>query len=382
MAQGNPDLILVVDDTASSRAVLARGLEAKGFATLVAAGGEAALELIEAGQPDLVLLDVMMPGMNGLEVLERVRKNAPSSDLPVIMATSRSDASDVVRALETGANDYIIKPVDLAICTARIRTQLALRRTTLELRDATRALERRNEELTRINREKNHILGMAAHDLRNPLSVIKFYSDFLLLNERLPADQRDTFLKTIRGTSVSMVALVDDLLSISKIEAGELQLHPATTDLRRLIVQNVELNRVLAAAKQMEIALALPDDLPALSIDAAKIEQVLDNLITNAVKYSPPPNRIDVQAEVQAHSVVVSVTDHGPGIPESEQAQLFQPFKRTSVQSTGGESSTGLGLAIARRIVEGHGGRIGLESQPGRGTRFWFSLPLMALIRP
>lgn len=376
MTHGSRDHILVVDDTASVRLVLQRGLRVAGYDTLVAESGPAALASISRSLPDLVLLDEMMPGMSGHEVLAFLRGRWSSTDLPVIMVTARDDARDIVSALDAGANDYIVKPVDLSVCMARIRTQLTLKRTTAQLVEATKTLLMRNDELERLNREKNQLLGMAAHDLRNPLSVIRYYSDFLLgINDATP-DQREQFLRTIREQSDEMVTLVNDLLSISRIEAGELQLNREPTDLRALIEHKVELSRVLAAAKQMEIALLLPHELPPLLIDGAKTEQVLDNLLSNAVKYSPPPNRIDVDAQVRSAEVMVSVTDHGPGIPADEQSALFQPFRRTSVRSTGGESSTGLGLAIARRIVEGHGGKIGLESQQGRGSRFWFTLPL------
>ena len=369
-----PSYILVVDDTASSRAVLAKGLSAVGYETALAASGEEALASVSNRRPDLILLDVMMPGLSGLEVLERLRKTYSSTDLPVIMVTGATDARDVVSALEAGANDYMTKPVDLGVCSARIRTQLALGVAAAELRETTRTLSVRNAELERLDREKNHLLGMAAHDLRNPLSVIKFYSDFLLNEYECTPEERQHFLRTILTTSDSMVTLLDDILSMARIESGELQLNMQSTDISTLIEEKVSLNRVLAGAKQMEIQMRLPA-LPLMMIDGPKIGQVLDNLLTNAVKYSPPPNRIDVAAESEAGLVSISVTDHGPGIPEAEQPQVFLPFRRTSVRSTGGEASTGLGLAIARRIIEGHGGTIGLESAVGHGSRFWFSLP-------
>ena len=376
MAPSDSDLILVVDDTASSRAVLTRGLGSVGYSTCAAASGLEAIELVRERRPALLLLDVMMPGLSGLEVLAHLRESHVSSDLPVIMVTAREDASDVVAALTAGANDYIIKPVDLSVCCARINTQLELRRAAADLRAAKHVVTERNAELERLDREKNHLLGMAAHDLRNPLSVIKFYSEFLLMDTEAPREDRVQFLKTICTTSDAMLKLLDDLLSLSRIESGQLQLNRQPTDVRALIEEKVALNRVLATNKSMVIDLDVSPLLPELSIDGPKIGQVLDNLITNAVKYSPPPNAIHVAAGLDAVEIAISVTDHGPGIPEDERAQLFEPFKRTSVRSTGGESSTGLGLAIARRIVEGHGGRIGLDSTVGRGSRFWFSLPL------
>lgn len=361
MVASEAELILVVDDTASSRAVLAKGLATVGFETITAADGPSALELVRSRRPALVLLDVMMPGMSGSEVLEHLRREHARADLPIIMITARDDRSDVVAALTAGANDYLVKPVDLTVCSARMRAQLELRRANAELRAAIR--------------EKNHFLGMAAHDLRNPLSVIKFYSEFLLMDLDCPVEERAQFVKTICTTSDQMLRMVDDLLSVAKIESGQLQLNRLATDVRALVEEKVNLNRVLAGNKGITIELELAPSLPRLAIDGPKIGQVLDNLITNAVKFSPSPNAIRVVARMSADEVVISVEDQGPGIPEEERAHLFQPFKRTSVRSTGGETSTGLGLAIARRIVEGHGGRIGLQSEVGRGSCFWFSLP-------
>jgi two-component system, OmpR family, sensor kinase len=245
-----------------------------------------------------------------------------------------------------------------------------------ELADAQRALAKQNVALVALNEEKNRLLGMAAHDLRNPLGVIMSYAKFLdrMAGARLDAKERQ-FLAQIEKSSQFMLRLLEDLLDISQIESGKLNLVLAPLDLAALVNNNVALNRVLAGAKQIGIELALPPALPPLQADATKIEQVLNNLISNAVKYSHAGTTLRVMVDADAQSVTVAVRDQGQGIPEAELAKLFQPFSKTTVKSTAGEKSTGLGLAITRRIVEGHGGRIAVESRVGAGSTFSFSLP-------
>lgn len=251
-----------------------------------------------------------------------------------------------------------------------------LSRVNNELANLQRQMAKANIELARLNEQKNQLLGMAAHDLRNPLGVIMSYAKFLdrIAGVRLD-DQERRFLAQIAKSSQFMLRLLEDLLDVSQIESGKLQLNLAPLDLAAAVAGSVELNRMLAGAKN--IAIELPPQAAALWVeaDATKIEQVLNNLISNAVKYSPPGTTVGVTLEADAGEVTVRVRDQGQGIPAAELSRLFQPFSKTSVKSTGGEKSTGLGLAITRRIVEGHGGHIGVESRVGEGSRFSFSLP-------
>lgn len=246
-----------------------------------------------------------------------------------------------------------------------------------ELVTAQRELIKRNIELERLHELKNEFIGMAAHDLRNPLQVIQGYS-VMLLNKHfgdLNAEQRQ-FISVIKRNSEFMVKLITDLLYISKIDAGKLKLEAKETDLIDLLKQNVELNRLLLEQKQIRILFVADDELPNVLVDAAKIEQVLNNLISNAGKFSAPNTTVEVRADKTDTEVVVSVRDEGQGIPAGELDRLFIPFENLSVKSTGGEQSTGLGLAIVKRVVEGHKGRIWVQSEIGVGSTFSFSLPL------
>jgi two-component system, OmpR family, sensor kinase len=246
-----------------------------------------------------------------------------------------------------------------------------------ELVTAQRELTKRNVELERLNEIKNRFIGIAAHDLRNPLQVIEGYSQMLVdgqLGRVSPGQEK--VISVIRKNSDYMLKLVTDLLHISKVEAGKLHLELREIDLPALLETNVEFNRLLAGQKQIEIMLSREEDIPTLRLDAPKIEQVLNNLIGNAIKFSYPKTTVEVRAVRRERDVVVDVRDEGQGIPAGELDRLFIPFESLSVKSTGGEPSTGLGLAIAKRIVEGHGGEMRVRSEEGVGSTFSFSLPV------
>jgi len=250
-----------------------------------------------------------------------------------------------------------------------------------ERKRAEEEITQKNAQLVELNKEKNRLLGMAAHDLRNPLSIVNTASAFLLddASQRLPEAKRAEFLRRINSGSKFMLRLIDDLLDVAKIEAGKLDLELREGDLCALIEENLAINRMLANNKSIRLDFAPESGLPPLRFDRDKIEQVLNNLVSNALKFSAPGTTVTVLASRGDGNVVVSIRDQGQGIPTEELDQLFKPFGRTSVRGTAGEKSSGLGLAICRRIVEGHGGRIWAESELGKGSVFSFSLPVTTL---
>ena len=233
------------------------------------------------------------------------------------------------------------------------------------------------EQVVRFNDSKNKFLGMAAHDLRSPITVIKGYAD--LLADGLMGNLDDTQKKPIRAITRNcdkMLALIDDLLDVSAIESGHLTVEIREVDLRDYLTEAHRNNALLARSKSIELALEMPGTLPKVSMDPDRIDQVINNLITNAIKFSKPGSRIVLRSVLSEGAVAISVTDQGQGIPREEISKIFQYFGKTNILPTAGEKSTGLGLAIAKRMVEAHGGKIGVESQPGKGSTFTFTLPL------
>ena len=246
-----------------------------------------------------------------------------------------------------------------------------------DLVNMQREMAKKNRELDELNKLKNQFLGIAAHDLRNPLGVIMGYSDFLIEEvEDILNEDQNQMLKSILESSEFMLRLLNELLDISAIESGNLTLNLVKSDLVKLVRKNIELNNVIAHKKNIIIHLHYTDDIPEIVFDPSKIEQVLNNLISNAVKFSPPGNDVNVRISKSEGYLVVAIADQGPGIPETEREKLFKPFQKTSVKSTAGEKSTGLGLSIVRNLILGHKGKIWVESTVGKGSIFYFSLPL------
>lgn len=247
-----------------------------------------------------------------------------------------------------------------------------------ELITAQRELARRNAELTRSNEEKNQLLGVAAHDLRNPLAAIYSCSEFLLDESKHLDDDSLEMLRAVKTSSLYMLQLIEDILHLSRMDSGKIELRTRSFDLIELVTRHVGVNRPIAARKNITIDLHLELNLPAIEADPHKIEQVLENLISNAIKFSPPQTVVKVTLGRDGPRLKIAVADQGPGIPVAERGKLFLPFSRTSVRPTAGEQSSGLGLAIARKIVEAHRGRIWLESEVGKGTTFLVTLPIQA----
>lgn len=246
-----------------------------------------------------------------------------------------------------------------------------------ELVNMQRELAKKNNELDELNKLKNQFLGIAAHDLRNPLGVIMGYSNYMLEDCEAPlTPEQNEMMLSILSSSEFMLKLLNDLLDISAIESGKIILEPVRADLVQLVERNIKLNNVIANKKDISIYLNTAENIPELLFDPSKIEQVLNNLISNAIKYSQPGRDIRVQLLRKVGDVIVSVADQGQGIPEQELEKLFKPFETTSVQSTGGEKSTGLGLSIVRNLINAHKGKIWVESRVGEGSVFYFSLPV------
>ncbi len=246
-----------------------------------------------------------------------------------------------------------------------------------ELVNLQRELSKKNAELKRLNELKNHFLGMAAHDIRNPLGVIMAYSEFLLdeTQDKLSKEHIE-FINTINASAHTLLALIEDLLDISHIESGKLNLDLQNTDIVRVAEENISLNRILAAKKDISIKFSCNHRPIIISIDSRKIDQVFNNLISNALKFSNPGSDVNVYIRMEGNRVLTEIIDQGTGITPDFMDKLFQPFAKASSEGTAGEKCTGLGLSIVKRIVEGHGGKISAESQPGKGSRFYFWLPI------
>lgn len=254
------------------------------------------------------------------------------------------------------------------------REMLALNQ---DLNNLTRELHKKNTQLTRLNAEKNRFLGMAAHDLRKPIGLIITYSEFLIEEADSILDKEHVgFLHTINASSTFMKRLVDDFLDVSAIEAGKFYLDLHTAAISDVMDKSLELNRLQADKKQIDLQVHCAENLPAIQMDMAKIEQVITNLVSNAIEHSDAGSMVVIRLVREQDMITASVQDFGSGIPSEDMDKLFKPFARTRAQKTAGEKSTGLGMLITRKIIEAHRGKIWVESQLGEGTTISFQLPV------
>lgn len=331
---------------------------------------------------DLCVFGPRMLQRHGEWIRERRAQEQPVL-LPCLLVAPRGRLSLASGELWEVADDVVMTPVEKVELQARIRSLLRARTLSLSLRSRNEELEaarntlmEQNERLEQLNDQKNQLLGMAAHDLRNPLGVISAYTDFLVeaLDPSLSDTQRD-FMNRIRSSSRFMLGMINDLLDLTAIESGRLRLDRVPMSPGALLRTNVDTNATLASQKEITLALEMDPDVPRLWLDPEKMEQVLNNLISNAVKFSHPGTTVRVGLHGTEAGARITVEDQGQGIPAEEIDRLFRPFGKASVRGTAGEKSTGLGLAIVKRIVNGHGGEIRVESEVGTGSTFFVDLP-------
>ncbi len=363
--------ILIADYDRLHIRILGGILKREGHLLAEAQSGERVLEIYSEFRPDLVMIEAELPGIDGLEICRRLKQTHGADCASIVFITAKAGSADVVAGLAAGAADYLRKPFNSVEVIARIR---ALLRHRILLRRQAALVD----ELSQANADKNRFLGLAANDLRNPLASIYQLSRFLSDGTvgPLPPDQLD-LVQTIFSTSQSMLGMVNELLDVVSIESGELKLNIEKTNVGSLAEKCVYVINIEAAKKKSVLQFTAPATPIVHPVDAAKLKQVIDNLLTNAVKYSPPGSTIQVEVGAAADGAhyFIAVRDQGPGIPENERHKLFKDFGRLSVQPTGGEKSTGLGLAICRKIVDAHGGTIAAENQAGGGCEFRVTLP-------
>jgi two-component system sensor histidine kinase/response regulator len=364
--------VLVVDDIPKNLQVVGTMLRNEGYEVMGATSGADALEGVRVQVPDLILLDLMMPEMDGLEACRRFKADPAVRSIPIIFLTASNEMEHLVKGFEAGAVDYITKPFNAPELLERVRTHL-------ELRHA-------RERLREMNDEKNEFMGIAAHDLRNPLSAIKGFSEMIVedaqsLRRREAKDPELCFRELeewgdrIGVTTTRMMEMVQNLLDANRIERGEMQLNLAPTDLGPALNSAIETQRPRATAKQQTIHLESEPAPAMVLVDPSVIVQVLENLVSNAVKYSLPGKEIFVRLKKHTQGVRVEVQDQGPGLSEQDQKKLFGKFARLSAKPTGGEHSTGLGLSIVKRMVEAMNGKVWCESELGKGATFLVEFP-------
>ena len=360
-----PETVLVVDDMVANRRLLGTWLRYAGYQVAEAEDGAQALELLHSTAPDLVVLDVNLPDLSGLEVCRRIKADPAVIGLPVLHTSATSILSeDRIEALEGGADAYLTMPVPSG-------EFLAVARSLLRLRRAEREMQKARAEAEAANRAKSEFISRMSHEFRTPLNAILGFAQLLELDE-LTADQRESVDHVLRAGR-HLVDLVNEVLDISRIEAGRLSLSIEPVDAAVVVAETMALLGPDAAQREVQLRPPVSGEPCWVHADRQRLLQVLLNLVSNAVKY----NRVDGWVSVAWHEAGgrarIEVADSGIGIAPEAMPRLFQAFERLGASATGVEG-TGLGLALSRRLAQAMGGTVDAESEPGRGSRFWVEL--------
>jgi len=368
-------LLLIVDDIEANRDLLGARLKVEGYDSASAENGREALEMVGAHPFDLVLLDVMMPEMDGFETLRRLKADEATRHIPVIMISAVSELESVVRCIELGAEDYLSKPFNPVLLRARVGASLERKRAHDREARLFAQLQENFGRLQALEKLRDDLTHMIIHDLRTPLTSVIVGMETVELMGELNADQREMLALALNG-GATLLGMINDLLDVEKMESGAMTLDFSTIEPAELV--NSALGQVasLAAGKSLLLDAHIAPDTPDFPGDEGKLRRVLVNLIGNAIKFTPANGTISVGVNRDADTVVFSVRDTGEGIPPEAFGRIFEKFGQVEGRRGGRAMSTGLGLTFCKLAVEAHGGEMSVESEIGQGSTFRFGVPI------
>lgn len=373
MSENSKDAsVLIVDDTEPNVRLLAHVVKKEGYEVMAAFSGGDALSLIEKRKPDIILLDVMMPEMNGFEVCEYLKDHRDYKDIPVIFLSALSETDSKVQGFNVGGVDYITKPFQREEVLARIDLHVKLRKLQAELSNKVEQLKQREESLQKLNQEKDELMRIVGHDFRNPVTGIMGLASFLKdnLDDIEPAEQTN-ILGIIKGSGQKLLDLVNGLLNKDeKASISELILQDL--DLNKTILDIIDLHRPTAVNKGIVIKKDL-QDMSKKTVDRHKIEQILSNLLSNALKFTLEGGSISVKLSEVADkegAIDLTVKDTGMGIPEEQLEEIWDFNNKKVRYGTSGEKGSGMGLELVKKFTNLHGGHVMVDSTEGQGTTF------------
>ncbi|MCK5742765.1 MAG: response regulator [Chlorobi bacterium] len=357
--------ILIIDDDPFIIKLIKKYLAKQKLEVLVARTGSEALKMVDDSSDfDLLILDILLPDMTGYDVSKAIREKRSLFQLPILMLTAKTDIYDKLAGFDAGANDYLVKPFNSMEFTARANTLIKMKRLTQSNKVLQEAIE-----------IKNQFLNMTIHDLRNPLGVIMGGAK-MIQNEGGLNKNADELLDLILESSDVMMNLVNELLVTAKIESGKTTLNKALININELVTDSIDKNLLNALKKSQDIVFGHDESFEGfIEGDPIRITEILDNILSNAIKYSPLRETISISVKQATNKfkdsiVRIEVEDNGPGFSKDDLSKIFGAFQKLSAQPTGGESSSGLGLSIVKKLVELHNGKISVQSKLGKGSKF------------
>lgn len=361
--------LLVVDDVQTNVLLLRALLSKEGYGILIANNGQEALEVVQREQPDLILLDVMMPGMDGFEVAERLKSDEYKIEIPIIFLTALDDTQSIVNGFKLGASDFISKPFRKEELMVRIRHQLSLVA-------ARRIIEAQTDELRKTIAGRDKMYSVIAHDLRSPMASMKMLLNTIMLSVDRENVDPDIFdmLEMSNKTSEEVFSLLDNLLKWTKSQLGKLTVVPQQLDITGLADGVVEVMKPVADIKHIRLKREGYEACE-VSVDIEMVKSVLRNLISNAIKFSNEGAEIVVSVRKEGENIITSVADSGKGIKKEDQHKLLHDSTHFTTYGTNSEEGSGLGLLLCRDFVLKNSGRLWFESEENVGSVFSFSFP-------
>jgi signal transduction histidine kinase len=357
--------LLLVDDDIPLRKITANNFRKAGYDTIEAVDGDEGYKLACEHSPDIIVSDVMMPKVDGLELLQMLRNNPDTEKIYVILLTAKDRARDVLDGFSAEADDYVTKPFSVPELIARTKAGARIQLLTKEL-------IKKNQLLSEAMQNQAHFFGLATHDLRAPLSIITTYAS--LLGQGIISDEEIKNVCTRR--SQSMMQLIDDVLDITKFEAGTVKIKPKEANMTSIAKAAIELYTPVAHEKEIELSFDLANNIIPCECDAQRMGDVLENLISNAIKYTPAKGKVSIKLYTENDKVIGEVKDTGQGISQNSLANIFEPFAKQDGPQGNTADHTGLGLAIVKRLIELHNGKVSADSKgEGLGSIFRFEVP-------
>ena len=375
--------ILIVDDIGENLQVLGNILSKEGFDTSFALNGKLALSVIEETLPDLILLDIAMPVMDGFEVCRILKSSERTREIPIIFLTAKTEVDNMVHGFSLGADDYVTKPFNTLELLARVKAHIELKKSkdtileqNKELSNLVNQLSKSNEELNKLNASKDKYFSIIAHDLKGPVGNLNSFLNFMTdQSDKISKEEFQKDLILLQSSSKKIKDLLENLLTWSRSQRGDIQYNPDNFDLQRLIQSNMLLFESSVNNKKISLLNKVQSGIAGY-FDYEMIKTVFRNLISNAIKYTNTNGSITISSREVDTFIEITIEDTGTGMNYSMSQNLFRiEVKHFSTDGTNGEKGTGLGLILCKEFIDKHGGKIWVESEEGKGSKFKFTIP-------
>ena len=369
--------ILVVDDDAVVREFMSAALEDAGFVVATAADGESAVKLCVENPPDLVIADVLMPGMDGFQLCEELRRRPETEHVPILVATGLDDVSSIVKAFDVGATDFINKPLKWVILNYRVQYMLRTSRVANALRDNEVRLVVARDEAERANRAKSEFLANMSHELRTPLNAVIGFSGLMRQQVHGPlSDKYTEYSGLIEDSGTHLLSIINGILDLARADANRLTLHEDAFEIRDALSLCENIIRPMAEKSAVKLFVQIEEGLPALFADPTKVQQIVLNLLSNAIKFTPAGGEVRLAICLrETGELELRIADSGIGIPGDKLDLALTPFGQVDSSLARKYDGVGLGLPLTKRLVELHGGTMQIESEIDRGTVVTVALP-------